>query len=148
MDGKSVGLVSLQEPLSWRVYVDGAANHRGSGVELVLISPKRIIIEKSLRLDFLATNNEIEYEALLLGMTMVQKMGGKAVEIFSDSRLVVGQVQGKLEARDMRIQEYLSQVRHLQLGFESFNLQHIPRSGNTHANSLAMLTTSSTQSLP
>ena len=48
MDEKLVGLVSLQEPLSWRVYVDGAANHRGSGVGLVLISPDRIIIEKSL----------------------------------------------------------------------------------------------------
>ena len=36
MDGKSVGLVSLQEPFSWRVYVDGVANHRGSGVGLVI----------------------------------------------------------------------------------------------------------------
>ena len=46
------------------------------------------------------------------------------------------------------MQEYLSQVRHLQSGFESFNLQHIPRSGNTHADSLATLATSSTQSRP
>ena len=57
---------------------------------LVLISPKKITMEKSLRLGFLATNNKVEYEALLVGMTMVQKMGGKAVEIFSDSRLVLG----------------------------------------------------------
>ena len=92
MNGKLVGLVSLQEPLPWRVYVDGAVNHRESRVGLVLISPKRIIIEKSLRLDFLATNNEAEYEILLVGMTMVRKMGGKVVEIFLDSRLVVGQV--------------------------------------------------------
>ena len=92
MDGKSVGLVSLQEPLSWRVYVDDAANHRGSGMGLVLVSPKWIIIKKSLRLDFLATNNEAEYEILLVGMTMVWKMGGKVVKIFLDSRLVVGQV--------------------------------------------------------
>ena len=113
MDGKSIGLVSLQEPLSWRVYVDGAMNHKRFGVGLVLISPERIIIEKSLRLDFLTTKNEVEYETLLVGMTMVQKMGGKVVEIFSDLRLVVGQVQGELEAKDMRIQEYLSQVRHL-----------------------------------
>ena len=70
---------------------------------LVLISPKRIIIEKSLRLRFLATNNEVEYEALLVGMTMVQRMGGKAVEIFSDSRLVVGQISEELEARDVRM---------------------------------------------
>ena len=80
---------------------------------LVLISLERITIEKSLRLSFLATNNEAEYEVLLVGMTIVQKMGGKAVKIFSDSRLVMGQVQGELEARDLSMQEYLSQVRHL-----------------------------------
>ena len=63
--------------------------------------------------------------------------------IFFDSRLVVGQVKGELEARDVRMQEYLNQVRHLQSGFESFNLLHISRSGNTHADSLATLATSS-----
>jgi len=67
MDGKSVGVVSLQEPLSWRVYVDGAANQRGSRVGLVVISPDKIIIEKSLKLGFLPTNNE----ALLVRMTIV-----------------------------------------------------------------------------
>ena len=67
MDGKSVGVVSLQEPLSWRVYVDGAANQKGSRVGLVVISPDKIIIEKSLKLSFLATNNK----ALLVGMTIV-----------------------------------------------------------------------------
>ena len=112
MDGKSIGLISLPEPLSWKIYIDGTANHRGFGVGLVLISPERIMIEKSLRLGFSATNNEVQYEILLVGMTMVQKMGGKVVEIFSNSRLVVGQVQGELEARDLRIQEYLNQVRH------------------------------------
>ena len=91
-------------------------------MRLVLISLERIIIEKSLRLDFSATNNEAEYETLLVGMTMIQKMGGKVVEMFSNSRLVVGQVQGELEAKDVRMQEYLSQVSHLQSGFEYFNL--------------------------
>ena len=103
MDGKLVGVISLQEPLSWKVYVDGAANHRGSGVGLVLMSPTRIIIEKSMRLGFSTTNNEAKYEALLVGITVVQKMDEKVVEIFSDSRLVIGQVQGELEARDLGI---------------------------------------------
>ena len=62
----------------------------GSEVGLVLVSLEKIIIEKSLRLGFLSTNNKAEYEALLVGMAMVQRMGGKAVEIFSDSRLVIG----------------------------------------------------------
>jgi len=71
MDGRSVGAISLQESLSWKVYVDGVANHRGSGVGLILIFPERITIEKSLRLGFSATNNEAKYEALLAEMTMV-----------------------------------------------------------------------------
>ena len=67
MGGKSVGMISQQGPSPWEVYVDGTSNQKGSGVRLVLISPKKIIIEKSLRLDFSATNNEAEYEALLNG---------------------------------------------------------------------------------
>ena len=38
---------------------------------LVVVSPKRIIIKKSLKLGFSVTNNEAEYEALLVRMTMV-----------------------------------------------------------------------------
>jgi len=56
-------------------------------------------------------------------------------------------VKGKLEAKDERMQGYLSQVRHLQSEFESFNLLHVPRSENTHADSLATLATSLAQSL-
>ena len=148
MDGNLVGAISLQEPLTWKVYIDGVANHKGSGVGLILISPEKIIIDNSLRLGFSATNNEAEYEAMLAGMTMVQKMGGKVVEIFSDSRLVVGQVRGELEARDLRMQEYLNQVRYSQSVFKSFNLSQILRNRNTHADSLATLATSSAQSLP
>ena len=68
--------------------------------------------------------------------------------MFSDSRLVVGQVKGELEARDARMQEYLGQVRRIQTEFESFDLLHIPRSGNTHVDSLATLATSLAQDLP
>ena len=128
--------------------MDGMANQWGSGVGLVLVSPEKITIEKSSRLGFSATNNEAKYETLLMGMAMVQKIGGKAVEMFSDSRLIVGQVKGELEARDARMQEYLGQVRCIQTKFEFFDLSHIPRSGNTHADSLASFATSSAQDLP
>ena len=138
MDGKSIGMISLQEPPFWKVYVDGAANQRGSRVGLVLISPEKFTIEKSLRLGFSATNNEVEYEALLEGVRMVRRMGGKAIKVFSDSRLVISQVGGELEAKDERMQRYLNQIKLLQSKFESFNLHHISRSGNTHVDSLAM----------
>ena len=86
--------------------MDGAANQKGYGVGLVLISPKKLVVEMSLRLGFSTTNNEAEYEALLEGMSMVQRMGGKAATMFSDSRLVVGQEKGELVARDERMQGY------------------------------------------
>ena len=86
VDEKSVGVISIQCPTPWEVYVDGVANQRGSRVGLVLVSPKKITIEKSLRLGFSTANNEAEYEALLMGMMMVQKKGGKTVKVFSDSK--------------------------------------------------------------
>ena len=83
-------MISTQDSSSWKVYVDGAANQQGARVGLVLVSLEKITIEKSLRLGFSATNNKVEYEALLMEMVMLQRMGGKVVEMFSDSKLIVG----------------------------------------------------------
>ena len=118
MDEKLVGTISQYRFPTWEVYVDGASNQKGLGIGLVLISPEKVIIEKFLRLDFSATNNEAEYEALLIGMAMVQRIWGKSVKLFSDLRLVIGQVKGEFEAKDERMQGYLSQVKCLQPKFE------------------------------
>ncbi|XP_050280968.1 uncharacterized protein LOC126721926 [Quercus robur] len=147
-DRRLVSTISLQEHDKWRAYIDGAANQKGSGVGLVLISPEGIILEKSLRLGFPATNNEAEYEALLEGMSMIRRLGGKCASIFSDSRLIVGQVGRELEAKDERMQRYLARAKRLRAHFDDFRLTHIPRSENTHADSLATLATSSAQPLP
>ena len=71
MDEKLVGTISQYRLPAWEVYVDGASNQKGSGIGLVLISPEKVIVEKSLRLDFSTTNNKAEYETLLMGMAMV-----------------------------------------------------------------------------
>ncbi|XP_030923081.1 uncharacterized protein LOC115949959 [Quercus lobata] len=147
-DERVSSTVSPRGLTCWKAYIDGASNQRGSGLGLVLLSPEGITIEKSLRLGFSATNNEAEYEALLEGMGMIRKMEGKSVDMFSDLRLIVGQVNGDMEAKDERMQEYLVRVKHLQTQFHHFRLTHIPRSGNTHADSLATLATSSAQPLP
>ena len=84
--------------LPWEVYTDGAANRKGERIRIVLITPEKLVMEKSLRLGFLTTNNEAEYEALLARVAMVSQLGGEMVELYSDSRLVVGLVNGKFEA--------------------------------------------------
>ena len=64
----------------------------------MLVTPKKLVMEKSLRLGFLATNNEAEYEVLLAGMAMVSQLRREVVELYSNSWLVVGQVNGDFDA--------------------------------------------------
>ena len=79
------------------------SNRKGAAIGIVLITFVKLIMGTSLRLGFLATNNEAEYETLLARVTMVRQLGGDVVEFYSDSRLVVGQVNGEFKARDERM---------------------------------------------
>ena len=56
------------------MYVDVASNARGVGVGIVLVSPKGIRLEHSLRLSYMASNNEAEYEALIVGLRAVMEL--------------------------------------------------------------------------
>ena len=91
---------------------------------------------------FSAINNETKYEALLAGVAMVKLLGGEMVELYSNSRLIVGQVNGDFEARDERMQGYLAKVQNARAQFKSFILKQIPKGQNSHTNSLVMFTTS------
>ena len=95
------------------MYIDGAANQWGSRVGVVIVSSDRIVLEKSLRLSFSATNNEAEYEALWSGLEVVKGLGGNNIEVFSDSQLIVGQVLREYEAKDARMQSYLGKIKQL-----------------------------------
>ena len=70
-DEKLVDTISQCGPPTWEVHIDGASKQKELGVGLVLTSSDKIVVEKSLRLDFPATNNEAEFESLLEGMAMV-----------------------------------------------------------------------------
>ena len=59
----------------WKLFVDGASNALGSEAEAVLISPEGLIMEQAVRLNFLASNNESEYKALLIGLKCVKRLG-------------------------------------------------------------------------
>ena len=54
--------------VSWKMYFDEATNQNGSGIEVLLISPKGTHIPFSGKLNFLATNNAIEYEICIMGL--------------------------------------------------------------------------------
>jgi ribonuclease HI len=58
----------------WIIYFDGSYLKEGVGVGVVLISPKIEEIHLSYKLEFEATNNLVEYEALILGLEAARKM--------------------------------------------------------------------------
>ncbi|XP_072054301.1 uncharacterized protein [Arachis hypogaea] len=62
------GPSSDTESTSWVLFVDGASNPHGSGAGVLLESVEGVVIEHSLRLSFKASNNQAEYEALLVGL--------------------------------------------------------------------------------
>ena len=69
----------------WRLSVDGAANAQGSGAGLILTSPEGIDIEYELRFGFRASNNEVEYEAVIVGLNLAHSMEVDQLEVCSDS---------------------------------------------------------------
>ena len=55
-------------------------------------------------------NNETEYEALIIGLKLAKELKIPALWIFSNSQLVVGQVNGEFEARSPSMIKYLDKV--------------------------------------
>ena len=69
----------------WKLSIDGAANAQGSGVGLILTSPKGMDIEYALRFGFQASNNEAEYEAVIAGLNLAHSMEVDHLEVCRDS---------------------------------------------------------------
>ena len=69
------------------------------------------MVEHSLTLSFPTSNNQAEYEALLAGLRLADDLGAREVKIFTDSQLVVSQVQGGYQAKNNNLIEYLNLVK-------------------------------------
>ncbi|GFS42096.1 hypothetical protein Acr_00g0078080 [Actinidia rufa] len=124
---------------SWEMHIDGAKNSQGAGVGVVLKSPKGAVFEQCLQFNFPVTNNEAEYEALLAGLRSTNKLGVPELCIYSDSKLVVNQVTGKFEAREIKMAKYLKKTKSLISKFKTIKIEQVGRELNAHADSLAAL---------
>ncbi|KAK8933512.1 hypothetical protein KSP39_PZI015592 [Platanthera zijinensis] len=130
---------------AWTLYVDGASGVEGAGAGLLLISPELVAMEYGLRLKFPATNNAAEYEALIAGLKLVVSCQVKQLTVYSDSQLVVSQVEGEFEAKNEQLAQYLQLVKSLLIQIPQFQILHIPREQNNKADALSKLATSSTR---
>ena len=110
-------------------------------------APVLEILEQSLRLQFKASNNRVEYEALLTGLRLAKGLGAKHIKAFSDSQLVVSQFSGEFEAKNERMRAYLSLVHDLSKQFDQFALVKILRNDNSVADALAALASNTNPNL-
>ena len=84
----------------WQLYVDGASNSRGSGAGMIFITPEGAMMERVVTLGFAASNNEVEYEALLSGLRAAKELRIKQLIVHCDSQLVANQLNGDYVAHD------------------------------------------------
>ena len=72
----------------------------GSGIGIVLVSPRLATFELSFPIEASATNNQAEYQALLKGVRLLREIRADIVEIFGDFMLVINQLIGIYECKD------------------------------------------------
>ena len=96
----------------------------------------------SYRLNFQCTNNIVEYEALLLGLHLLKKLGAKRITVHGDSELVIRQVNGEYTAKHPRLRAYRDDAMDLLKSFAEFQLTFFPRNQNILANGLAFAASS------
>ena len=111
---------------AWSMYFDGSKRVEGAGAGVVLISPKREKPRYVLRMNFSkASNNEVEYEALIHGMKMAQACGATRLQIYGDSNLVVQQTMKDCNAVSDNMTAYRHLYDNLEASLDGCELRHI-----------------------
>ena len=78
---------------------------------MILQSPKGDIINCAIRLQFPMTNNEVEYEAILMGLDLAKAVGALLVVLHSDSQVIIGHINGDYEAKGEQMKKYLDLIK-------------------------------------
>ncbi|GKV05557.1 hypothetical protein SLEP1_g17554 [Rubroshorea leprosula] len=129
----------------WTLYVDGSSSKKGSGARAVLMGSDNFRSEHALKFNFEATNNMAEYEALLLELRLAAKLKVRSLQAYSDSQLIVNQVNSTCEVIDSTLAKYLVVVSKLKCQFERFQLTKVPRTENEHVDFLSKLASDSSK---
>jgi hypothetical protein len=89
-------------------------------------------------LEFKATNNMAEYEALIFDLSVALSLGICQLLVKGDSQLIIKQVRGECSCNEPRLAAYLLHVRKLEKDFTALELQHVPRADNSAADDLSV----------
>ena len=133
-------LVTMEQ--EWLIYFDSSSTFQGGGIRVVLRSP----VEEhrfTYKLCFPCSNNEVEYEALLVGLKATKRLGIKRLKIFGDSELVIRRVEGLYGVKNPSLAAYRATVQEIMEHFTSIEYKVVNRNENKFIDSLATLATKS-----
>jgi ribonuclease HI len=121
------------------LFSDGASRGNpglaGAGIQILDHAKNEILAASK----FLGqcTNNEAEYQALLFGLQEARRLGGKSINIFLDSELIVRQISGRYQVKNERLKALFAQVKKELAHFSPHQTRHVPRAQNQRADQMA-----------
>jgi ribonuclease HI len=122
-----------------KIYIDGAArgNPGEAGIGVLIKDDRGRKIKQLYKYIGQATNNSAEYTALIYGLQEALILGVKDAVVFSDSELMVKQLNGEYKVKNHNLRSHYEQALHLKAGFHSFEVRQISRGENKEADKLA-----------
>jgi len=111
------------------VYTDGASrgNPGPAAIGYAVYDPDGKIVDKDSKAIGIRTNNQAEYEAFVWALERVSKMGAAEVVFYSDSELLVRQVNGQYRIKDLRLRDLHDLAQGYIDAFDSFEIEHVSR---------------------
>ncbi len=123
---------------------DGAVVNDGIGIGIWVFSPffapnkvPSNVRVCSYKLAFDCSNNEAEYEALIVGLKILRKLNAKRIAVYGGSELVIKQVRGEYQAKRPRMRAYQNAVLDILKLFSEYTLTCVPHVQNSIDDSLA-----------
>jgi len=126
----------------WMMYANGSFATSLGGVGVIILSLQKDVLKYGVQLQFLATNNEAEYEAILTRLRIAKALGPRNLKLNTDSKLVVGHINSEYEAKEERMKRYLKLTNQLIYHFDDVRIDQVPREENLEANKVAKLASS------
>jgi len=127
------------EEAVWSLYCDGASrgNPGLAGAGVVLLNPDGEVREELKEFLGQATNNVAEYRALLLGLKRAQDLGIRKIHIYSDSELLVRQINGSYRVKQPHLLTLWQEAQRELQKFTAHEVSHVRRELNRPADLLA-----------
>ena len=123
------------------IYTDGGSrgNPGPSGIGAVLLDENRGVVKELSKYIGQATNNQAEYQALIMALDEAKKIGVKEVDVFMDSELIVKQMNREYKVKNKDLAPLFIKVYNLTLNFSKANFTHVRREHNKRADELVNL---------